>query len=56
MNDKVLLKNEWKTKFNQVAYTDPHTMTVVRNNRMICAWKVDITDTYNLRNIIPNNE
>ena len=30
--DKVLLKNAWKTKFNQDAYLGPYTITAVRNN------------------------
>ena len=30
--EKVLLKNAWKTKFNQDAYIGPYIITTVRNN------------------------
>ena len=33
--DKVLLKNAWKTKFNQDIYIGPYTVTEVRNNGAI---------------------
>ena len=54
--DKVLLKNAWKTKFNQDAYLGPYTITTVQDNRTIRAKKGRVTDTYNLRNIIPFKE
>ena len=56
VGDKVLLKNAWKTKFNQDAYIGPYTITTVRNNGTIRARKGRVTDTYNLRNIIPFKE
>ena len=54
--DKVLLKNAWKTKFNQDAYIGPYTITTVQDNRTIRAKKRRVTDTYNLRNINPFRE
>ena len=54
--DKVLLKNAWKTKFNQDAYIGPYTVTEVRNNGTVRACRGNITDTYNLRNITPFQE
>ena len=45
--DKVLLKDTWKTKFNQYAYIGPYTLTEHQNN----ALKGNVIDTYNLRNI-----
>ena len=56
VGDKVLLKNEWKTKFNQDAYKGPYMITAVRNNGTVRARKGRVTDTYNLRNIIPYKE
>ena len=50
--DKVLLKNAWKTKFNQETYIGPYTVTEVRNNGTVRARKGNVTDTFNLRNII----
>ena len=54
--DKVLLKNAWKTKFNQDAYIGPYTVTEVRNNGTVRARRGNVTDTYNLRNITPFKE
>ena len=54
--DKVLLKNAWKTKFNQDAYIGPYAMAEVRNNGTVRARKGKVTDTYNLRNITPFKE
>ena len=54
--DKVLLKNVWKTNFNQDAYIGSYTMTEVRNNGTVCARKGNVIDTYNLRNITPFKE
>ena len=54
--DKVLLKNAWKTKFNQDAYSDPYKITTVQDNGTIRAKKGRVTDTYNLCNIIPFKE
>ena len=53
IGDKVLLKNAWKTKFNLYLYEGPYTVTEVRNNVMIHAWKGNITDIFNLHNITP---
>ena len=54
--DKVLLKNTWKMKFDQDAYTGLYTVTEVRNNGTASACKVNVTDTFNLRNITPFKE
>ena len=56
VGDKILLKNEWKTKFNQDAYKGPCTITAVRDNGTVRVRKGRVTDTYNLRNIIPYKE
>ena len=48
---KVLLKNAWKTKFNQDAYLGPYTITAVRNNGTVRARKGKIRDTFNIRSI-----
>ena len=52
VGDKVLLKNEWKTKFNHDACKGPYTITAVRDYGTVRARKGRVTDTYNLRNII----
>ena len=41
--DKVLLKNTWKTKFNQDAYIGPYVITAVRNNDIVRACKGRVT-------------
>ena len=56
VGDKILLKNEWKTKFSQYAYKGPYTITAVRDNRTVRARKGRVMDTFNLRNIIPYKE
>ena len=56
VGDKVLLKNEWKTKFNQDAYKGLCTITAVRDNVTVRVRKGRVTDTYNLCNIIPYKE
>ena len=56
IGDKVLLKNAWKTKFNQDAYIGPYIITAVRNNGTIRARKSNVTDTFNLRNMTPFKE
>ena len=56
VGEKVLLKNEWKTKFSQDAYKGPYTITAVRDNGTVRAHKGLVMDTYNLRNIIPYKE
>ena len=50
--DKVLLKNARKTKFNQDAYLGPYTITAVRNNGTVRARKGKVTDAFNICNII----
>mgnify|MGYP000473878471 FL=1 len=45
VGDKVLLKNEWKTKFNQDAYKGPYTITAVRDNGTVRARKGRVTDS-----------
>ena len=52
VGNKILLKNEWKTKFNQDAYKGSYTITAVRDNGTVRVRKGRVTDTYNLRNII----
>ena len=54
--DKVLLKNAWKTKFNQEVCIGPYTVTGVRNNGIVYAHKGNVIDTYTLRNITPFQE
>ena len=54
--DKFLLKNAWKTKFNQDGYLGPDTITAVRNNGTVSARKGKITDTFNMYNITPYKE
>ena len=54
--DKVLLKNAWKTKFNQDAYIGPYVITAVRNNGTVRARKGRVTDTFNIRNLTPYKE
>ena len=56
IEDKVLLKNAWKTKFNQDAYIGPYTVTEVRNNGIARSCKGNVIDTCNLRNITPFKE
>ena len=48
---KVLLKNEWKTKFNQDAYLGPYMITAVRNNGTVRACKCKVTDAFDICNI-----
>ena len=54
--DKVLLRNAWKTKFNQNAYLGPYVITAVRDNGTVRAHKGRITDTFNIRNLTPYKE
>ena len=54
--DKVLLKNEWTTKFNQDAYLGPNTITAIRNNGTVRTCKSKVTDTFNICNIAPYKE
>ena len=54
--DKVLLKNAWKSKFNQDAYLRPYKITAVRNNGIVRAHKGKMIDTFNICNITPYNE
>ena len=56
IGDKVLLKNAWKTKFNQDAYIGPYVITAVRNNGTVRARKGRVTDTFNIRNLTPYKE
>ena len=49
--DKVLLRNAWKTKFNQNAYLGPYAITAVRDNGSVRARKGRITDTFNICNL-----
>ena len=54
--DKVLLKNAWKTKFNQDTFLRPYTITALINNGTVRARKGKIIDTCNICNIIPYKE
>ena len=54
--DKILLKNAWKTKFNQDAYIGPYAITEVRNNGTITARKGRFTVTFNIQNLPPYKE
>ena len=54
--DKVLLRNAWKTKFNQNAYLGPYVITAVRDNGNVRSHKGRITDTFTIRNLTPYNE
>ena len=56
IGDKVLLKNAWPTKFNQDAFLGPYVITAVRNNGTVRARKGRLTDTYNIRNLVPFRE
>ena len=38
---KVLLRNAWKTKFNQSAYLGPYVITAVRDNDTVRAVRVE---------------
>ena len=49
--DKILLKNAWKTKFNQDAYLGPYTITTVRDYATVRACKGKVTHTFNICNI-----
>ena len=54
--DEVLLKNAWKTRFNQDGYIGPYMITAVRNNGAIRAGKGRVMDTFNTRNLTPYKE
>ena len=56
IGDKVLLKNAWPTKFNQDAFLGPYKVTAVRDNGTVRARKGRITDTFNIRNLVPFRE
>ena len=49
--DKVLLRNAWKTKFNQNSYLSLCVITAVRDNGTVRACKGRITDTFNICNL-----
>jgi len=53
VGDQILLKNEWKTKFNQDAYKGLLRIIAARNNGIVRARFGRVTDTYNLHNIKP---
>ena len=54
--DKVLLKNLRKTKFNQDAYLSPYVITAVRKNGTVRANKDGVTDTFNILYLTPYKE
>ena len=52
--DQVLLKNAWKTKYNDQVYIGPYTITAInKDNGTVNARKGKVTDTYNIHNITP---
>ena len=54
--DKVLLRNAWKTKFNQNVYLGPYVITAVRDNGTVRVGKGRITDIFNIHNLTPYKE
>ena len=54
--DKVLLKHERKTKFNQDVYIGPDVIIAVRKNGTVRARKGRVTDTFTIRNLAPYKE
>ena len=54
--NKVLLRNGWKTKFNQNAYLGPYVIKTIRNNGTVRACKGYVIDTFNIWNLTPYNE
>ena len=48
---KVLLKNAWKTNFNEDAYVGPYIVTEVWNNGTVSPRRINVIDFFNLRNI-----
>ena len=54
--DKILLKNTWKTKFNQDAYLGPYVIKVVRKNHAVRACKGRVMDIFNIQNQTPHKE
>ena len=44
--DKVVLKNAYKTKINQDAYVGPCVITAVKNNGTVTAFKGRVTDIF----------
>ena len=46
--DNVLLKNVWKTKFNQEIYIDFYIIIAVKNNGTVRARKSRVTDNFNV--------
>ena len=56
IGDKILLKNAWPTKLNQDAFLGPYKVTAVRDNGTVRARKGRITDTFNIRNLVPFRE
>ena len=54
--DKVLLRNAWKTKFNQNSYLDPYVTTAVRNNGTVGDRKGRVMDTFDIWNLTPYKE
>ena len=54
--DKVLLKNTWKTIFNQDAYLGLYVIIAVRNNSTVRACKGKFMDTFNIQILTPYKE
>ena len=54
--DKVLLRNAWKMKFNQNAYLGPYVITAVKDNGTVRARIDRVTDSFNIRNLTPYKE
>ena len=56
LGDKVLLKNMWKTKFNQDACIDSYVIIAVRNSGTVRACKGRVMDTFNIQYLAPYKE
>ena len=52
--DNVLLKNAWKTNFNQ--NMSPYVIIAVRNNGTGKAHRGRVTNTFDIQNLTPYNE
>ena len=49
--DKILLKNAWKTKCIEDIYLGPYVIIVARNDGTIMARKIMVIDTFNILNL-----
>ena len=51
--DLVLIKNEQSTKYGNIAYSGPYTVTSVNDNGTLYVKKGIVTDVINIRNVHP---